>query len=122
VATKSATDRQQTRYVNVKAGLVLALALVYMWVNIMESTPSFAALQPGVFALSSYRSMAGERHLTQRRSRTQRKSISILDAVDRPAHHGAGFSKTRQTILLHIPRPSDFPSPHSMGRRWPKAG
>jgi hypothetical protein len=100
------------------------LALVHLWVNIMESKPSFAALRPGVFALSSYRSMAGERHLTQRRedSRAQRKSISILDAVDRPAHYGAGFSKTRQTILLHIPRPSDFPSPHSMGRRWPKAG
>jgi hypothetical protein len=45
--------------------LVLALALAHLWVNIMESKPSFAALRPGVFALSSYRSIDGERHLTQ---------------------------------------------------------
>jgi hypothetical protein len=48
--------------------------------NALVAACRAAALRPGVFALSSYRSIDGERHLTQRRqdSRAQRKSISIL--------------------------------------------
>jgi hypothetical protein len=33
VATKSATDQQQARYINDKAGLVLALPLADLWVS-----------------------------------------------------------------------------------------